>query len=154
MFVPDLFHFWLNEIITSFYHRWREQGGGVLLPKNKHYPFFCYCLVWERLLQNCSSTHWKHFDSISQVLERSLTMNCYICLVIFTSPMSMTCYLYIFIRLWFVYIVCDLFIFPLLVEPCWINLCFSGDCYSRGLHTKLWIIWRGVWVKCWAILAG
>lgn len=130
-----------------------DRGGGGLLQKINIIRFF----VIVRCGNDCYKTvlvHNKLFDSISQVLVRSLTMNCYICLVIFTSPMSMTCYLYIFIRLWFVYIVCDLFIFPLLVEPCWINLCYSGDCYSRGLHTKLWIIWRGVWVKCGAILAG
>lgn len=142
MFVPDLFHFWLNEIITSFLYSLEGTGGGVTA-KNKHYPFFCYCSVWERLLQNCSSTHWKHFDSISQVLERSLTMNCYICLVIFTSPM--TCYLYIVYKtvvclycLWFIY--------------------FSITCWTllnkSLLLGWLWIIWRGVWVKCGAILTG
>lgn len=108
MFVPDLFHFWLNEIITSFYHRWREQGGGgLLLPKNKHYPFFCYCLVWERLLQNCSSTHWKHFDSISQVLERSLTMNCYMFAYIYFTHDMLFIYFYKTVIclycLWFIY---------------------------------------------------
>lgn len=77
MFVPDMFHFWLNEIITSFlYSLEGTGGGGGLLQKINIIRFF----VIVRCGNDCYKTvlvHNKLFDSISQVLVTSLTMNCY-----------------------------------------------------------------------------
>lgn len=145
-FVPDLFYFGFDEIVSSFYLCWR--GGGLL--QNKHYPIFC---VIERCGNDCRTltgfihvlkTSLYYFTSGSKKFNHELL---HVWLYLFHPWHA----IYIFLRLWFVYSVCDLFIFPLLVEPCWINLCYFDDCYSKGLHTKLWIIWCSVWVKCGVI---
>lgn len=75
MFVPDMFHFWLNEIITSFLYSLEGTGGGGLLQKINIIRFFlivrcgndCYKTV---LVHN--KTFWQYFTSASEKFNHEL----------------------------------------------------------------------------------